>query len=279
MVSGFVMTTNSSHVLVNNTAFHDAPEPITICYVMANALIWILHLCWVAVVWKYLNSKTLERQTLMDSQIKVNMIAWLLVNFSFQTTAALELLGVRCHPAVAFIVTLTKQGSFLWFPILALCVSIMKYLMVKHPGILDNHPERLVAILNGLILVLVMAEIALLNVGSEGELPRAYYRLQRMQGKGSIKLYFWVMGGQFVILVGVSLFLHWKCSENTSINDHQPEEAPATSFSSRTLFKKMFPCYLVAILRPIVLVNLAASLDLIGWSKVGPVLISLHKLL
>ena len=100
------------------------------------------------------------------------------------------------------------------------------------------------------------------------------YRLQRMQGKGSIKLYFWVMGGQFVILVGVSLFLHWKCSENTSINDHQPEEAPATSFSSRTLFKKMFPCYLVAILRPIVLVNLAASLDLIGWSKVGPVLIS-----
>ena len=171
---------------------------ITICFVMANFLTWMIQVCWVVVVWKYLNSKSLERQTMMDLQIKVNMVAWLLVILSLDSISALVLLGVRCHPTVALVVTLTTQASFLWLSFLFVWSSIMKYIMVKHAGLLDDCYEHLLATTNIFVFWLVTTEMIIMQVAFEGELPPVFYILQGIHGKGNVSSV--VIGGQFAVL-------------------------------------------------------------------------------
>ena len=248
-----------------------AVDPITICFTTANILTWIFEFCWVVVAWKYLNSKSMERQTLMDSQIKVLMIAWLLVTFLFQTTSALQLLGVRCHTVVAFIVTFARQGSFLWFPIVFLCCSILKYAMVKHPWCLDNYSDNHVNIFTSLTILLVIAEMVIVNIALERKLPRIYYQLQGIQGEGVFWVMFLVLEGHFIVLYGASLFIIWRCSRNGSTSE-EDMTLPTNSFSDWQLIMKYWRLVFITVLPAVVLVNLSANQNLIAWAQVEPIL-------
>ena len=254
----------------DTTSVDDSVEPISICFVMINILIWILQLCWTVVVWKYLNSKCPERQTLMDPQMKVNMIAWLLVNLSFQTTSALSLLSVQCHPTVAYIVTLTRQALFLWCTLAFLCSSVLKYVMVKYPGHLDAYADNLATACTSMTLVLGISDMIAINFALEGELPVDYYQLQGIKGKGSYEVS-WLLFGQFIIFYGLSLIIQRKCYENPSTIELEETQSSNSLYNWPLVFKYL--CYAFVAIPPVsVLVILAADLELINWLKVVPVL-------
>ena len=192
----------------------------TICLVSLNIFILLAYLAILIAMWKYLDSKCLERQTLVDWVTKVIHLVWFLFYLSMVMTSALILLEIRCSPTLALALAYTRQGLMLWAPLISTCKLALQYTYVHYPGLLDDLKlldYLVVVILCCFTSTIVIMEMVILALTVD-LYPKSYYSLQGIPAEGPFTTNVIVIGGQHMTYAISALIIYRSVNKNITSN-------------------------------------------------------------